>query len=244
MSVVVVSCSSHRESTMNPSLTYDEVLSRINLRNDGITTLQGEGSITIETPDGSQSGSFSVEIHKPDSLRLELRGPFGIRIGTLAISPGAFVYYDSRENVAITGIPDRRLVASTLNISMDVEEIIRALTGEFPIEAISDSIIRFYPKEDQFVLAYHDRDLLKEFRIDGESYCVASYREVNREGEVPVTAFASRIVERGNIQVPTLLRIVFPVERRSISIAYDDVTLNGETSCRFHIPEGSRIIRK
>lgn len=229
---------------MDATLPFEDVMSRVSQRNNAITTLRGEGSITIESPEGAQSGSFTLDIHKPDSLRLQLRGPFGIRIGTLAIAPGSFVYYDSRENVAVTGRPDRGLIASTLRIAMDVDEIIRALTGEFAVSTTADSLIRFYPREDEFVLAYREEKLLKEVHIDGESFCVSSYREVSADGSSPFAAFASRFTDEEPLTMPTILRMVFPIERRSVSIAYDDVELNGESSCQFSIPDDARIVRR
>ena len=202
-----------------------------------IRTLRGEGLITVESPEASSSGSFSADLKKPDSLRLEFRGPFGMHVGTLSLSHSQFVFYNSRENTAVIGKPDGNTIRSTLRVNLSMDEIMRAFTGEFAIEGALDSLLKFSVQDGMYIVVCRAGGSTKEFRIDGYYFIVNSYRDIDSQGHATLTALASRISERDHVGMPTVLQIIFPRERRSISIAYDDFSINEPVACSFVLPK-------
>ena len=76
-------CTGQKESIKNLNLTLSEVLEKVRERHSLIKTLKGGGSITVEAPNASNSGSFDVDLKKPDSVRVELHGPFGLHVGKI-----------------------------------------------------------------------------------------------------------------------------------------------------------------
>jgi len=112
-------------------LSAEEIIAEVTARAKAITTLKGEGEITVESHDGSTSASFDVYLKKPDSVRVEFKGPFGLRVGTLLLTKDKFILYDRTENTAIVGTPDGKTLQSLFRLKMQFEEILSAFTGEF-----------------------------------------------------------------------------------------------------------------
>jgi hypothetical protein len=213
-------------------------------RDDQIRTLKGEGSITFESPEDSHSGSFEVFVKKPDSLRLELKGPFGIHIGTLALSAKEYLYYDWRNNIANRGAATGAPFSSLIRLALHADEIVRAFTGEFLRDRPGDSLQSFQVQDDLYVLRYHTDPGIQEYRVDSDAGSVASYRMLDSTGKADLIAMASRFDDRGVASMPRMLRVVDPRQRRSITITYSDMTLNEPVRCSFVLPREAEVIER
>ena len=222
----------------------NEVLQHVQERNEKISTLKGNGTITVESPEESNSGSFDVKLKKPDSLRVEFSGPFGIHVGTLALSRNQFLFYNWRENRAIVGAPDGAMLQSMFRLKMQFDEVLNAFTGEFPISIQQDSANRFYVEGELYIVKYRTAEGTKEYRIDGDAFVITSYRLLDDQGRSTLNAFASRIENTDNIAMPRLLRVIFPRERRSVTIAYDDIEFNKPLECAFFPPQQAEVIHR
>jgi len=229
-------CASRRDLTREGALPLEDILLRVEGRNQAIATIRGYGTITVESPEASGKGAFHVDLKKPDSVLVDFRGPFGIHVGTLLLSRKEFVFYNRMENKVIAGTPDGRTLKSFFRLSLAFEEVLRAFTGEFPMDARHDSLSHFSVEPDAYVLRAQHGEETREYRIDGETFIVQSYRVSGPQGNAILTATASRFTESGGIAVPKFLRIVFPAEHRSVTIAYDDISVNVPVECSFTVP--------
>ena len=237
-------CAPSRKVTAERTLGVEEVMRRVHERNAKIETLAADGTITVESPEASGSGSFDLNLRKPDSLLVEFNGPFGIRVGTLALSRDRFVFYNAMENTATIGKPDGKTFASLFRLRLHFDEVISAFTGEFATSAENDSLARFYVEDNRYVVKYNDGGITKEYRIDGDRFVVTSYREIGAGGKVTLTAIAEELEETDDIPMPRLIRIILPVERRSVTVAYDDIHFNTPVECSFSLPAKAEVINR
>ncbi len=222
------------------TLPLDQVLRNVAERNNTLKTLKGEGTITVESLEGSNSGSFNVWLKKPDSLRAEFSGPFGIHVGTLGLTKERFLFYNWMENDLISGTPDGKTLQSVFRLTMKFEEVLNAFAGEFPFGTETDTLTKFYVDDGLYVVVYRNADITKEYRIDGNEFIITSYRVLDAEGRSILNAFSSDIEESGSMSMPRLVRIIFPKDRRSVTISYDDVELNVPVQCSVVIPKNVR----
>lgn len=237
-----MSCAPQQHVVRERTLDADEVLRRVHERNSIIRTLSGSGFITVETREASTSGSFYVCLKKPDSLRVEFKGPFGIHVATLALSRDQFLFYNRKENTARVGKPDGTMLQSLFHLKMKFDEVLDAFAGEFPPADEYDTLSRFFVDKDLYVLVYRSEQVAKEYRVDGDGFLVSGYREFDAEGNPSLIAFTTRTTETSSITMPSLLRIVFPKERRSITIAYDDIQVNEPVNCSFTLPKHVEVL--
>jgi outer membrane lipoprotein-sorting protein len=236
------SCSSPKEITRDRTLSSEQVMAMVSQRNNAIQTLIGSGSITIESPEHSFSGGFDLNLRKPDSVRVDFSGPFGIDVGTLMVSREQFIFYNSMDNKAVVGIPDGKTLNAMFNLTMNFDEILGAFTGEF-ISGDNDSLTRFSVERGEYVLRYQNGNARKEYRINGEAFVLTSLRLFDVETETPrMTALASGIDVADSVAMPMMLRVIFPSERRSITIAYDDIHINRDVDCSYSLPQQADII--
>lgn len=241
---LIMGCAPTASIVRERNLSFEQVFERVRERNEKISTLRGEGTITIEGPESSNSGSFDLNLRKPDSLRVEFSGPFGIRVGTLMLSRSQFIFYNSLEHRAIVGTPDGTSFSSLFNLKLQFDEILRAFTGEFPSTSTNDSLVRFTSDQEGYLAVFKSGELTREYRIDGDIPVVTSYRLLDASGAALVTAMASESDLEGKVTMPMLIRVIFPKERRSISVAYDEVEVNEPVVCAFQIPDQAQIIRR
>lgn len=234
-------CASSEKSTTEPSLAFTDVMQHVRERDDKIHTLSGKGSITIETPEASNSGSFRVRLKKPDSLIVEIRGPFGVRVATLALSREQFLFYDWGENRAIVGKPEEQTLRQMLHLAMSFEEIIGAFTGVFPRNDSADTMQQFVTGNDAYKIYFRSVTGSKEYIIDGETFIIKEYSAKEDSAGILMTASASDFTD-DTLPLPQFLRVVFPREKRSVTITYTDVLVNEPVSCAFEIPKQAEII--
>lgn len=223
-------------------LSAEEIIAEVTARAKAITTLKGEGEITVESHDGSTSASFDVYLKKPDSVRVEFKGPFGLRVGTLLLTKDKFILYDRTENTAIVGTPDGKTLQSLFRLKMQFEEILSAFTGEFFFKNQTDSLIKFSVHDDQYVLRYQEKDEQREIEVDGTAFFVSSLRLLNQSGNTRFYASAKHPIETNLLMMPSWLRLVYPEEGRSVTISYEDIELNTSVRCSITIPENAEVI--
>lgn len=240
----VESCGPTRPLMKEPLLPADEVVKRVEERNASIRTVDGSGSITVESPEQSSSGSFSLLLKKPDSLRVELNGPFGIRVGTLMLSRDQFLYYNRMDNSAVVGKPDGSTLNSLFRIRLKFDEVLHAFTGEFPSPAGGDTLEKFGVENGLYLLRYHGGDCSREYLVDPDGFVVTGYRMIDSTGKTAVTMSASDLDQVDHIAMPRLLRVVFPHEKRSVTIAYNDLQFNEPVICRFDLPRKADLIHR
>ncbi len=242
--IVVNACAPTKTIVRDRSLNAAEVVRLVEERDRRIRTLKGDGNITVESPEQSGSGSFRADVRKPDSLKLELSGPFGIHVGTLLLSREQFMFYNWRENVATIGRPDGSMLQSMFRLRLRFDEILRAFTGDFLSARSSDTLEKFSIEHDLYLLRYRNAEGIHEYRVDRDLFVVTSYRLLDSLGKPSLIALASRFDEVDNLTIPKLLRVVLPKERRSLTVAYGDVTLNGEVECTFVLPKQAEVVRQ
>jgi len=222
-------------------MTFSDVLTRAAERDDRIQTLNGKGSITIETPEASNSGSFRVRLKKPDSLTVEIRGPFGVRVATLVLAREQFLFYDWMKNRATIGKPDERTLRQMLHLAISFQEMFGVFTGAFPQNDSSATIRQFTTWNDTYNILFRSSTRSKEYSIDGETYIIKEYSVSDDSTGTLMTASASDFTD-DTPSLPQFLRIVFPTEHRSITITYDDVRVNVPVTCAFEVPKQAEII--
>ena len=242
ISVSYYGCAPTHEAQRSLTLSASEVIERIHKRDHAIHTVKGNGSITIESVEHSNTGSFEMSLRKPDSIRVDVSGPFGIRVGTLMLARERFLFYNWRNNTATIGKPDGGTFSSMLNITLQFDEILRTFTGEFFANSMNDSLREFSVNEGLYVIRYQSGNDVKEYRVDPNLFVVTSYRLLDSLDHPRIVTLASRFSDDTSIPLPALVRVIFPRERRSLTISYDDISLIDSVRCEFTPPQQSEVI--
>ncbi len=192
----------------------------------GIKTFSGSGSITIETPEFSNSANFNLKIKKPDSLKIELAGPFGISVGTVMMSRQNFVFFNSIENRAVKGTIDSNFLSSLINMPITFDEILDIFTGSYFYSATDYATAEMSVNEDYYLIRNYYGSTINEVWIDKKKLNVTKLLEIGNDRKIDLEALAKSYENISGIEVPGWVRIIFPKQRRSITIAYDNININ------------------
>ena len=177
-------------------------------------------------------------------MRVDLRGPFGIHIGTIVLSGEQFLFYNRHENVVITGKADTTTLESMFHINFRLDEIRNAFTGELPFNIQPDSLSKYYVDEGSYIFITHTGTQTREYSVDGGNFILTNYKVYDNEGSVSMVANATDIEDANNTMMPTHILVRFQKERQSVNIEYSDVYVNQPVECTFSIPKTAKIITR
>lgn len=239
VTVLLMSCAPS-SVVKEENLTAEEVFKRVEERNEAVRTLRGRGTVSIESPERSISGAFTLSMKKPDSLLMDVRGPFGIHVGSLSLTRQSFQYYNSLENTLMQGTPDSSALLSILRVNLSVDKIFESFSGSYPV--VKGSLLRFSSTGDEYLAAFSQGGNILEYRIDAGTFIVTDYLVKDSDDKVLFKAESSMITTGSNVPTPSALSVAFPDEARKVTLHYREITLNEDVQCSFRAPKGAEII--
>ncbi len=223
-------------------LPGDEIVRKMKERTISITSMEAEGTLTIESPENSGETNFELLLNRPDSLWMKFTGPFGISYGTLMLSRQQFIFYNVRENCRFVGIPRAETLERVFSVALSFDEILNAVMGSVGAIDAEDTIHQVSIAEDQYVIEAHTAFGKKELWIDGEAFVATKSAQFDREGRPVIAGFASRVETINGASMPHVIRIILPKRRQSASIAYGTVSINTKTEKKFTFPSDAKEI--
>ena len=237
----IMSCAPTSESTKFDlgNATSGQVSSLMIAADARLQTLHGKGSLTFESSEMSGTANFDVSLRKPDSLLVELEGPFGIQVGTFLLSPSHFVLYNSLQNTVQSGTPSAGSLRSLIPIELTPAQIIAAFSGSFPIPSTSpESMTR---DGDAFRQEYRTESGRAYVWIDSGTLLVRKFRFDDATGVALVEGETSGIIEHDGARIPRRIVLTIPNEERRIAIAFSTAELNdGKISFSYSVPSSAR----
>lgn len=98
-----------------------------------LVSLQGEGRLRVESPQGRGSVSAWVALMRPDRLRLELSDFFNRPLALVATDGERFSLYQVQENTWYQGPATPGNLAQVLPVALPPEELVSLLLGQVPL---------------------------------------------------------------------------------------------------------------
>ncbi|MBI5021428.1 MAG: DUF4292 domain-containing protein [Ignavibacteriales bacterium] len=233
-------CSSSKRVLDEKALTSVELFELLNRRSDSIKSFYAEGTISFESPDISNSGSFRLYIQGTDSLRIDLRGPLGIRVATFLLTEKKGIYYDWFENRAVFDSDYSR--SSIIPIPLELHQLISILTWGIPKIDMSDPLDYFSTSPEEYLLKYISIDGDKNISIDRLNYTGRYYRYSKKDSTTQLLVQSSESVDASELSFPETIRISDRNETNNITVVYDEIQLNEPVTCAFTIPKSAKII--
>ncbi len=201
-----------------------------------IRTFTGSGSITIETPEFSNNAGFTVTIHRPDSLLIKLKGPFGISVGTLFINNGKFVFLNNLKKKIQTGELDSIPIHSLINMPFTINDLVNIFTGFYGYSFMDYSNASLVFDGENYQLENNTKAEKKEMILNGSNNSFLKLIRRDQFGEVNIEVTARSYESVNGVNIPYWTRIIFPQEKRSLTIAYDDIKINRTVHINSSLP--------
>jgi hypothetical protein len=242
----ILSCAPRRSELGLASrpLTPGLLLEDIAKRNAAVRTLTGRGSLSFDSPEVAGSAFFRSSLKRPDSLLVQLRGPFGMEVGTFFLSARKFVLYNAMENVIRSGDPSSTTIRSFVPLDLSAEDLLNVFSGMFPLPQDTAGIRIVEVDGDITHLALACGSGQCEYWLDTDHLGVTRFRRLDRAGEVLVEMEAEDFKEYEGFALPRHVRLSFPATTRALSIYYTSISPNGDPpSFAFTVPSGVRTAK-
>lgn len=216
-------------SLAGKSVTPEMVQRVVRVNHERVQSLSGSGSITVESPDMAQSGSFELTLHKPDSVLVKIQGPFGIQVGSALLTRTGFTFYNSLQNQLVTGSVNSANMNRIFRINLTFDEILDLFTGGSFLAGDENAPDSLVIEENQFVLSYGDASGSRRYWIDPSTLLIARIQRLDTKGKLVLEERFERFRDAGNIFLPRHIRITQQQARRIVAVAFSSLDVNTDS---------------
>ena len=244
-SITISSCTASKEEAYQPAdIPVKDLKQKLNQNAGMIETLEAAGTISFDSPDMSNSGSFELRIRKPDSLFFKIEGPFGIDIAAALITRSDFIYYNAQENKAFTGPTTDLNIGAILKVKANFDELMNGFTGSFSFfESEEDNNNAFL--ENAFYMIEFLREGKKEkYLIEPEKYVINTFKKFGHGNRTLLEICYSGYDNKDSISFPGQVKIINPEKKQTVWIQYESSSINKKNlSFKLRIPKSAKIIK-
>jgi outer membrane lipoprotein-sorting protein len=228
----------------NRSITSAEVQEIARTHHIRIQSIQGEGRISIETPEIAQSGAFILTLRKPDSVLISLRGPFGIKVGSALVTRTGFSFYNSIENQLITGSTSIENLNRILHVQLSFDDLLNIFSGGGFLDDDLRSPDEKRIEDDQFVFIYTSHNSSRRYWIEPTSLYIQKIQFLDHSGKLTLEQTFNDFENVDGIMMPYVIRITQPTAQQMLILRYSDIMVNVEQlQFTFSIPQNAERIR-
>ena len=194
-----------------------------------IHSLKGEGRISVETPDISQTGSFELALQKPDTLLINIEGPFGIRVGSALITRTGFLFYSSLQNKLVTGQSSRENLNRILHVQLSFDDMLDLVSGGAFVTDDIRTPDTTAVDDDQYVFIYSSGTTSRRYWIDPATYAIRKIQFLDRGGSVTLEQAFSSFGQANGSTLPFSIRVTQPKSKNRVSLKYSDLVVNADS---------------
>ena len=227
-------------------ISPDRLIKRLEASRRKIKTMEGAGSITINTTDINAKSSFKVEIKRPDSIKVSFYGPFGIDLASALITQQNFQFYDAINNNYYKGKLSSDAMKQVMKIEISFGELMDVLTGSVNLTDKLRRDPQAYESTDEFYrLTYNDSTASKSstYIVRQSDLGITEYFVNTFAGKKLINAKYSDFHEMEDAPIPYLIDLNELVNNQKIKIEYRTVDVNKEIgNLSIDIPNDAKVI--
>jgi outer membrane lipoprotein-sorting protein len=226
--------------TLNP-----ETVQRIVRGNyEKVRSMTGSGTISVETPEMAQSGSFELFLRKPDSILVRIEGPFGISVGSALITRGEFVFYNSLQNQVVTGPVTSTNLNRILRVKLTFDELLTVFTGGSFLASDDASPDTVAVEDNQYILTYKNSDGSRRYWLDPSSLLITRIQHLDQQGKLYFEERYEKFRTFGEASLPRFIRVTQHTSQRMIGVTFSSLAINtGGAPLVVDIPKNAERIR-
>ena len=211
---------------------------------DLVRSLSGSGTISVETPEVAQSGSFELQLHKPDSLLVNVEGPFGINVGSVLLTRDTFLFYNSLENQVVSGSVNTNNLRRIFKMELTFDELMTLFTGGNFFGEDDGDPESVMEEENQIILIYRTGQGRRRYFVDPVSMLIARIQHLDNNGKMFLEERFERFRTVGEVSLPRYIRLTQHTARRAVSVSFSTLDVNpGRAPLVLDIPANAERIR-
>lgn len=243
ISITVFGCAGTPAIDTSKPIDPDRVITLVEERNAVLQAMEGYGKLSVDSPEFSNSGSVALTILKPDSMQLEISGPFGVTLARAMVTRTDFVFYNGWENTVAEGETTVRNLRKVLRLALGFSDILDIMTGTFGFGLAPDGIPPVTALDgSEYTLTWRDGEETLEYVVDLDYIAVQHFtRRVGGIVQEEITFRDFR--KKSGFHLPQVITISRPSNNESFSLVYSSQSINDlPIKFTFSYPNSARRI--
>lgn len=225
-------------------LSTDRLIKKLEANRRRVKNFTGYGNLSIDSPDISNSAKFSVKVLRPDSLYMEILGPFNIELAQAIVTKNDFVFYDSFNNNVYKGGSDADVLRRIFKVDISFDEIMDAFTGAVNLTSkLHETPTRSDFDGNRYVLTYADSlaGTNTIIRVDAETFAITDYEIRNGENKKLMEGVYTDVRAVDGLPVPHKTKVTSG--KNQIEIFYKNIDINKDNlKIAIEIPSDANVI--
>lgn len=224
---VLAGCASTPSIDTTKPVDPAEVMRRVDERNAQIKAIEGYGKLAIDSPEISNSGAIEVTLLKPDSLQIEINGPFGVTVVRAMMTNSAFTFYDGLKNTVAMGETSPQNLRRILPLSLSFEDILDMLSGTLGFGMAPQNVRPACVLDGSlYAMAWTTETERFEYVVNLDYLAVQSFIRRDGQGVILEEVSFRDFRRKSGLYMPQIVSIARPGHEESLSLVYDSQVIN------------------
>ncbi len=247
--IIFYSCSGVSENNQDyPKIPIREIKNKLNKNSSLIETLEASGTISIDSPELSNSASFDIKLKKPDTIFVKIEGPFGINVASALITRKDFIYYNAQENKAIIGPTNDLNIGAILRIKISFDELLNSFSGSFTMDDDLNDSSNAPVEDNAYVIIEHNQFFKHKYYIEPTTFTLSRYYLLDNSDksilEVNYSKYNKEVSNNVTINFPTKIKIFKAEKDQTVWLEYGDKEINKHSmTFKIKIPKSAKVIK-
>jgi len=244
---LIESCAPSKPTDDIEILPADRLVNKLELNRRRIKSFEGNGTITIKSPEFNNSASFRVVMQKPDSIYLTVMGPFGIELAQILTTRSKFIFYETLSNTVYEGAISDDVLKTIFRINMPLGDLIDAFVGAVNFsERLYKEPTSYLVDYDKYILTYVDSAAFTQAKyiVDIRDLGVMNYLLTDSNNKTLFEGKYSSFKILEAVAVPYVIDIANPSGRQYVKIEYRTAAANKRNiKIDLQIPEDATRVK-
>jgi len=183
---ILSACAPTKTIEKEKLISPDRLVIKLEANRRKIKSFAGSGVINVQNKELNAKSNFEVNLKKPDSLRVDFFGPFGIELAQAVISSNGFLFYDVINNKIYKGNLKDDVLQKILKVNLSLSDVIDALTGSVNLtDKLRKEPDKFEYENKFYKLTYVDsiNSLEKIYLVKADDLSISESIIQNLKGE-------------------------------------------------------------
>jgi outer membrane lipoprotein-sorting protein len=208
------------------AVTPDLIQRSVKANQERVQSLNGAGTISVESLEMAQSGSFELILRKPDSVLVNIQGPFGIHVGSALLTRTGFTFYNSLQNQLVTGSVNAANLNRIFRVGVSFDELLDLFTGGSFLEADNRTPDSLVIQDNQFVMTFGTTAGSRRYWIDPATLLIAKIQHTDAKGKLVLEERFEKIRDAGSASLPRQIRLTQHQAHRVVAVAFSSLEVN------------------
>ena len=187
-------------------------------------SLKAKARISVESPQMSFMANSTINLKKPDSVKIKLTAGFGLGIGSVFLDNKQFLLYNSFENTVYSGCPDSINFQDFFPVDIKMEDFLQVFSGIQLLKSFEKEFLTI--DKNQFLIIGSLINGAMRFWVDPKKFVVTNYQLIDSDNNVLIQFEYKKFFKKKGVRMPKTIRIFQPKRKTRLTLVFSNSDVN------------------